>query len=313
MASDRLDAAGDRYATEAERLRREILRLARVYFRGRLVPHVRTAAAKFERRAAAELRDAQLFAYLRPVKELAAAADLPRRADAEPPPATGGDLRGVVWPQVVKAVEFVRTRLPFTEAEFRGLDADAKRVALTAAGAHTIAAVEAVQHAIRDDVAEGGTLAGFRGRVRDALGPVGDHAVETTYRTFVGRAMTAGKVAVLDSPAVRSAFPYLLYSATHDSRVRPEHLAMEKLGLNGTAVYRADDPVWDVFLPPWAWNCRCEVIPLSVRAAAGRGVREAQEWLRTGTPPASPEFVRPFPFSVPPGWVPTGRRLSPLG
>lgn len=315
MGSDALvPASADRYAAIVERARRRIADLARQSLRRRsLVPTARAEMKRVEPQLAAELRDAQLLAFLKPYQEQTAHL-VTRPPDRRPPPVlTGGEPRGVVWPQVVKAVEYVRNRVPFTEAEFKTLDADAKRVAVTVAGSNTIAAVEAVKAAVADDIAKGGTLAEFRGRVADSLGAsLGDHVVETTYRTMVGRAYTAGKVAVLDSPAVRSAVPYLLYSATHDSRVRPEHLAIETLGLDGTAVYRADDPVWDQFLPPWAWNCRCEVIPLSVRAAAGYGVREAAEWLRTGVPPAEPEYVKPFPFDVPAGWVPTGRRLSAL-
>lgn len=306
-------ASADRYAQIVERLRRAIARAAAGNRRPGLVPVARRIARRAEPLLRAELRDAQLLAFLRPLRELS--AGLPPSPPTVPPRVTaGGEPRGVVFPQVAKAVEYLRTRIPFTEAEFSQLDADARRVAVTVAGGHTLAAVEAVRDALADDVARGGTLAEFRGVVAERLNAgLGEHVVESTYRTFVGRAYTAGKVAVLDSPAVRSQFPYLLYSATHDSRVRPEHLALERMGLNGTAVYRADDPVWDLFLPPWAWNCRCEVIPLSVRQAAGYGVREARDWLASGVPPASPEFVRPFPFRPPPGWVPTGRRLSPLG
>jgi hypothetical protein len=85
---------------------------------------------------------------------------------------------------------------------------------------------------------------------------------------------------------------------------------MESLGLDGTAVYRRDDPVWDLFYPPWGWNCRCVVIPLSVEDAAARGVKEAMEWMRTGRPPVVPQYVNPPPFSIPKGWTPTGRRLT---
>src|SRR5262249_21071406 len=93
------------------------------------------------------------------------------------------------------------------------------------------------------------------------------------------------------------------YSAVHDSRARPEHRHLERLGLDGTAVYRRDDPVILQFWPPWDYNCRCAVVPLTVADAAARGVKEAQEWLRTGQPPAAPAFVAPPPFSPPAGFA----------
>jgi hypothetical protein len=106
---------------------------------------------------------------------------------------------------------------------------------------------------------------------------------------------------------VRDEFVYLLWSATHDGRVDPDHLAMEKAGLNGTAVYRADDPIFNTHFPPIRWQCRCVVIPLSVADAAEYGCAEAKRWLETGEPPAQPEFVGEVPAQIPPGWVPVAR------
>jgi hypothetical protein len=106
---------------------------------------------------------------------------------------------------------------------------------------------------------------------------------------------------------VADQFPYLLYTAVHDARVRPEHLQLERLGLDGTAVYRRDDPIWSLFLPPWAWNCRCHVIPVDVETAAEAGVGEARRWLRTGVPPAVPQYVAWPDFRPDPRWVPVSR------
>lgn len=209
-----------------------------------------------------------------------------------------------------RAAEYLRTRIDFTPDEFASLADDAKQVGFTVAKQVSLDAVEAVRNVLLDDVASGGTLKDFReaieGELDTALSPA---QIETLYRTQVGRAYSAGQIAVLNNPFVRRGFPYLLYSATHDSRVRPEHLQMETLGLDGTAVYRTDDPIWDLFYPPWAWNCRCVAIPLSVSDAARRGVREAIQWKKTGQPPAFPEYVRMPNFSPPRGWVPTGRKL----
>lgn len=232
--------------------------LAAVRSHGRTGAAVRAAADVAHRAEpflAAELRDAQLMAFLTPWPKYAKYFDPPRKAAPLPPPA-GPEPRGTVFPQVVKAAEWVRSRIPFEPAEYRRLEHDARQVAVTVARAQTLDVVKRVREAIAEDVAEGGTLAGFRERVGEALeaSGAGPAEVEAVYRTHVGRAYAAGQVAVLDSPAVRSAVPYLLYSATHDDRTRPEHLEMERLGLDGTAVYRADDPVWDFYFPPWGWN-----------------------------------------------------------
>ena len=233
---------------------------------------------------------------------------------------SGGPDKPVIrFPQIERGHEFIAGLTPLLPADFENASEQARRTAFTVARAQTLAAVEAVQDAVADDIRQGGTLKGFRAVVDEALNhALSDSQSEAIYRTYVGRAYSAGQVAVLDDPSVRTSVPYLLYSATHDSRVRPEHLSMEQYvrgvggpwGLDGTAIYRADDPIWDLFHPPWAWNCRCMVIPLNVANAAERGVREAQEWLRTGRPPAVPQFVQRPPFLPPPGWVPSGRALS---
>lgn len=77
---------------------------------------------------------------------------------------------------------------------------------------------------------------------------------------------------------------------------------MEQLGIQGTNIYRADDPVIRKFTPPWRWNCRCHIIPMSIEDAAAAGITEAREWLRTGRPPIHPSWVHHPPFDLPKGW-----------
>jgi predicted RNA-binding Zn-ribbon protein involved in translation (DUF1610 family) len=100
----------------------------------------------------------------------------------------------------------------------------------------------------------------------------------------------------LDHPGVSGGIPYLQFSAVADDRTPKTHLALERLGLNGTGVYRRDDPFWLKFMPPLTDFCRCTVIPLTIRMAAEAGVKEAQEWLRSNHPPAQPEWVKLPPF-----------------
>jgi 8-oxo-dGTP pyrophosphatase MutT (NUDIX family) len=103
-------------------------------------------------------------------------------------------------------------------------------------------------------------------------------------------AMRLGKV--LATPGVANLFPYRAYHAIHDDRVRPDHLALEKAGIGGSNIFRTDDPVWEIFRPPWGYNCRCSWSPISIRDAADLGVDEARLWLSTGEPPAHPAHVR---------------------
>jgi SPP1 gp7 family putative phage head morphogenesis protein len=169
---------------------------------------------------------------------------------------------------------------------------------------------------LRKDLAKnvqfGGTLGefqkGFEAIAGRALSP---SQVETVYRTQVSQAVSAGTRAMMANPIVSGAFPYLLWTATHDGRVRPEHLAMEKHGQGGSAVYRADDPMFRLLYPPAGYNCRCHVIPLSLEDAARHGSPEARKWLETGRPPVVPDWARrPYPITLPPGWPVSDRITS---
>lgn len=326
MLDDVPPEAFDRYARLTEDARRGLARLAKLYGRsGAFLRHATALLARAQPGLSARLHAAQLYAWGHAAT--AVLADAPQAgphalaAPAHRPPAPPGrppivDPRdphpAFVFPAIAAARHHVQTRIPYTHAEYDRLDGEARHVAFTVARVQTESAARAVRDAVHADVERGGTLPEFRAAVEDALAGSGlsGPQVEAIYRTHVGRAYAAGQAAVLHSPAVRSAVPYLLYSAVHDSRTRPEHRALEAMGLDGTGVYRADDPVWDSYYPPWAWNCRCHAVPLGVADAAGYGVREAQEWLRTGSPPRVPQFARPPGFALPRGWTPTGRRLA---
>lgn len=234
-----------------------------------------------------------------------------------PPPPTAstspGEGRGPILrlPIVEAAQRDLEQRQVLPREDFDRLSEVARRSAFTVARVQSLDALERIRIALAADVNQGGTLREFRDQVEQVLGEslLTPAHIETVYRTNVGAAYTQGLMEVLQHPLVSDEFPYLEYTATHDSRTREEHLAMETLGIDGTAVYRRDDPVMRRFLPPWDYNCRCAVVPLSIEDAARRGVNEAREWLQTGIPPARPAWVQhppfdpPANFAGPSGWV----------
>lgn len=287
-----------------------------------LAPNLaRAELLRLEPLLARALTDAQLLEYLEAARRIAEgtvpeadAAEAPEPADAPPePPAREADPGEpaplVRYPQIERAAADLMARNVMLPGDFDKLTEEAKRNAFTVTRATTLDAVERVREAVRRDLEEGGTRREFGDRVEAALGSgaLADHELDALYRTQTARAAAAGQRAVLDDPMVQDEFPYLLWSATHDGRAEPEHLAMEKAGLNGTAVYRADDPIFNTHFPPIRWRCRCVVIPLSVADAAEYGCAEARRWLETGEPPAQPEFVGEVPAQIPPGWVPVAR------
>lgn len=56
-------------------------------------------------------------------------------------------------------------------------------------------------------------------------------------------------------------FPNLVYRTVGDSRVRPEHAA-----LNGV-IKPIDDPFWRTYYPPNGWRCRCTVMNTAEKAS----------------------------------------------
>lgn len=313
----------------ARRVRAALLRLAERYYREplRYIHEAAKLVRGAEPQLAEHLRAAQLLAFLNAAKTTVREAGVSLRREAIPHTDEHGRMGNTPLPAVAPTAypspvlvnvalgaNWLHQRIPFERHEFDRLDREAKKVAFTAARVVGEAAVRKLRDRLAQAVVRGDTLRQFKADAADALdaSTLTPAQVETLYRTHVGRAMTAGKMRALNHPLVGDQFPYLLYTAVHDSRVRVEHKAMEKLGLNGTAVYRRDDPIWDEFLPPWAWNCRCEVVPLDKETAAEYGVEEAREWVRSGVPPAVPHWVEHPPFYPPDGWIPTTSALEVL-
>jgi len=266
-------------------------------------------------------RDGQLKAWTSAVRsifqKLSLAPSIFNRPPGEPPrlwvPSPFEPTPPYRLTAIEKSVEYLHNLRAVTPEQFAQVASDARATAITVARTVKENAVENFRNVMERAVAEGKTFGKTRPELADALEGSGysDAQLETLYRTYYGRAQAVGQQNALSDPMVSDQFPYMMYSATHDSRVRPDHLALETMGLDGTAVYRTDDPFWSIFYPPWDWGCRCVAVPLSIRDAASYGVREASEWLRLGVAPRVPEFVTLPSFRPSPGWEPIGGRIVP--
>lgn len=187
--------------------------------------------------------------------------------------------------------------------DFYKLGAAAKQQAFTISGDLENASLEKLRDLLGDTLQHGGSLQTFSRAAHAAFEtlPISETHLEQVYRNATNESYSQGMERVLDHPIVADGFPYRLYVPIHDARARHEHRALEKLGIDGTAVYHKDDPTWLRFRPPWDWGCRCGWVAISIKTAAKMGVREAQEWLSTGVEPAHPA-VNPPPFSPPASW-----------
>jgi SPP1 gp7 family putative phage head morphogenesis protein len=218
--------------------------------------------------------------------------------------APGGEPIRPVMPKIEESARDIVSRRAVTRADFDRMAQDARQGAFTVAHMVRDESVARIQGLVAEAVSGGDSLKTFAAKVAEEFdgSPLAAPHLETVFRTNVQQAYTAGQRAVLANPLIGSEFPYVVYKAVRDTRARPEHRKMESMGLDGTAVFRRDDPVMQPgrYLPPWDFQCRCAWTPCTIERAARLGVREAQEWLRTGEPPSQPEFVPEPPF--PPGF-----------
>jgi len=60
----------------------------------------------------------------------------------------------------------------------------------------------------------------------------------------------------------RDVFPFWRYQTAQDDRVRDTHAALDGV------ILPANDPFWDTHFPPWGFNCRCSIVPLTEADAA---------------------------------------------
>lgn len=220
-----------------------------------------------------------------------------------PSPESGPEIR---FPMIERAAQRLYERQVFTRQDFDNLGVEAKRQAFTVARVQSLETLGRLQDLVGKATSEGHTLREFQRGAADVLAndsPLTDAHIETVFRTNLATNYSVGQRELLEHPLIADEFPYVLWTATHDTRTRKDHLAMEKAGLNGTAVYRRDDPLLRSVWPPAGFNCRCHVIPLQREDAARYGVHEAQEWLRTGERPERPAWVKSVPIELPAGWA----------
>lgn len=158
-------------------------------------------------------------------------------------------------PQLVPAdaVAFFRGKVPLRSRTVEALVARAK-----AMGARVSASYLGDVHAYMDDYL-GDVIEGRADPVNaipdlfDKLEGVGLESplpsrLETIIRTNTATAYQAGRLAMLEDPAMQEAFPYLLYDGIDDSATRPDHRAMQ-----GKA-WPAGHNIWRTWMPLNGYN-----------------------------------------------------------
>ena len=92
---------------------------------------------------------------------------------------------------------------------------------------------------------------------------------ETIFRTNMNAAYNRGRVDFYNDPLVGDYVVAYRYNAILDSRVRPEHAAMDG------REFAKDSYIWNEWMPPNGYNCRCYIDPVSAAEWAGESKRPA--------------------------------------
>jgi hypothetical protein len=202
--------------------------------------------------------------YVPPATTAGAGSDVPPTA----PPSFGSLLPDddgeseYSFPVVDEAVETLSNARVFTSTDYRQVAEQARQGAFGISGDLTEGAVERVRNILAENIASGADREAFTEQVLAAVeGQLSEAHVEQIFRTNVMSSFSDGADKALEQPMVADAFPYRQYWATTDQRTRPEHRALERMGIQGTNIYRADDPVFRRFRPPWDFNC---VLPTEI-------------------------------------------------
>jgi SPP1 gp7 family putative phage head morphogenesis protein len=193
------------------------------------------------------------------------------------------DLFELLTKEIVfeEAVSYFGDKLPLKPSEFYKLADEYRNKAFTVSGYSKIQVLNKFHDELLKAIEEGTTLRDFKDSMNEFLENKGYKGItnfqaDNIFRTNIQTSYQVGHYRQMTSPEVLRLRPYWEYDAVGDKHTRPSHLAMDG------RVFRADDPVWDIWYPPNGFRCRCGVKTLSERQVRERGLK-----VETGAPQAA--------------------------
>lgn len=171
-----------------------------------------------------------------------------------------------------EAVEFFGDKIPMNAATFYEVAEEYKLFAFTVSGYTKAQIIEKFHRELLKAIEDGLTVSQFKESINSFLDEKGYKGVsnfqaDVIFRTNIQTAYNVGHYKQMTNPEVIRRRPYWQYDAVNDKNTRPSHLAMDG------KVFRADDPIWDIWYPPNGFRCRCGVNTLSERQVKERGLK----------------------------------------
>ena len=164
----------------------------------------------------------------------------------------------------LEALQFARSRKIVLPDEFYSLDLKTRHLATTVSFLSSIEQIQTVLAAVNKAIADGSTFEDFKKLVAEHEIKLSEPYLKNVFRTNIQTAYSHGRWQ--QQQRNRDKRPYLMYSAIDDSRVRPSHLALNRI------IRHIDDPFWLMYYPPWGFMCRCTVIALTEKQAEKYGI-----------------------------------------
>ncbi|MCH7393781.1 minor capsid protein [Acinetobacter dispersus] len=164
----------------------------------------------------------------------------------------------------LEAMQYAQLKKIVLPDEFYSLDLRTRQYASTVSFLTSLEQINTVMHAINKSIADGSTFQDFKDLVADKDIDLPESYLDNVFRTNIQSAYAHGRWQQQQRNKVSR--PYLMYSAIDDSRVRPSHLAMNRI------IRHIDDPFWLIWYPPNGFRCRCTVIALTEKQALKYGI-----------------------------------------
>lgn len=177
-----------------------------------------------------------------------------------------------------EAVEFLKKKTPLLASEYKRIDDDCKAKAFTVSGYTSLEVLQKFLDELTDACENGKTKKEFKDSMNDFLERNGYEGLnpfnaDVIFRTNMQAAYNAGHYKSMTNPTTMKLRPFWKYITAGDGEVRKEHALMEG------RIYKADDPIWNIWYPPNGFRCRCSVVSLTKRQVENSG-----EQISTGLP-----------------------------
>ena len=164
----------------------------------------------------------------------------------------------------LEAIQFAVSRKIVLPDEFYRLDLNTRQMATTVSFLSGIEQIETVIKSVNQVLIDGGTFNDFKKLVEENEIILSEPYLKNVFRTNIQTAYGHGRWQQQQRNKAKR--PYLMYVAINDSRVRPSHLALNRI------IRHIDDPFWLKYYAPWDFMCRCTIIALTEEQALKYGI-----------------------------------------